>query len=174
MRKPIVLLVAAGALLGSLVTGCATDAPSDELDPGLEAFDDGKYDGPLMPVEAQDDYRLEVRKVETTEAYDEWTVQPELYLKVANAQSPICPSALNCNFDLANVPGQLDFRGTERQWSGAELRDGVEFAVYERKSSGSSFIDELKGLTKIKIGQTGSLRIKPFGKVKSIEFRVTF
>ena len=170
MRKTLQLVVAAGALLG----GCVTEAPSDDLDPGLEAFDDGKYDGPLVPVEGSEDYRIQVRSVETTEDYGAWTVQPELYLKVADAQSPLCPSALNCNFDLANTPGHLNLGSSERAWSGAELRDGVEFKVFERRSTSSGIIDELKGLTKIKIGQTGSLRIKPFGRVKSIEFRVTF
>jgi hypothetical protein len=176
MRKP--LLVASIAVLGGLVAGCV-DAPgstdSGELDPQLEAFDDGKYDGPILAVDAQQDYRIEVRKVETTEDYGEWTVQPDVYLSVNDSRSPSCPSADNCNFDLADVQGDLTDAGSERIWSGDELRDGVEFAVHEVHSDGGGgLIDEIKGLTRIRIGQTGSLRIKPFGKVKSIEFRVEF
>lgn len=176
MRNAIQLLVASTLLAG---TGCISEAPSDEtgeLDPALEAFDDGKYDGPVVGVDAAQDYTIEVRKVETTEDYGEWTVQPELYLTVADARSPICPSAEMCNFDLANQPAPLVINSGERMWTGDELRDGVEFAVHERRpsSSGSGFIDEIKGLTRIRIGQTGSLRIKPFGRVKSIEFRVKF
>ena len=174
MRKPLLV-----ASLFAVMTGCV-DAPTDgmdeALDSQLEAFDDGKYDGPILAVDGAQDYKLEVRKIETTEDYGDWTVQPEVYLSVNDAKSPICPSTLNCNFDLADVHGGLNTSTGERVWMGDELRDGVEFAVHERHwdTSRNSFIDEIKGLTKIRIGQTGSLRIKPFGKVKSIEFRVQF
>ncbi len=169
----------ATAVLGTfaLATGCI-ESPTDgdePLDPSLEAFDDGKYDGPVVAVDAQQDYKIEVRSVATTEDYGEWTVQPGVYLTVADARSPLCPSTLDCNFDLAMVPGSLNVGSSERMWSGAELRDGVEFAVHERRfDSGGGLIDEIKGLTTIRIGQTGSLRIKPFGSVKWIEFRVKF
>lgn len=179
MRKPV--LVASIAVLGQLVVGCV-EAPVDDsadLDSHLEAFDDGKYDGPILPIdESQQDYKIEVRKIETTEDYGEWQVQPELYLKVNDAMSTACPSTLNCNFDLADVPGTLSTAEmAEARWTGRQLRDdGVEFSVVERNwsSDHTSFVDDIKGLLKIKIGQTGSLRIKPFGKVKSIEFRMTF
>jgi hypothetical protein len=177
MHISIRSFVAASVLLGAFIPGCIeSPTEGDEaLDPALEAFDDGKYDGPIVAVAAAQDYKIEVRSVSTTDDYGEWTVQPDLYLTVADAQSPVCPSADNCNFDLANVPGRLNLGSSERMWSGAELRDGVEFAVHERRpASGGGFIDEIKGLTTIRIGQTGSLRIRPFGRVKSIEFRVRF
>ena len=56
-------------------------------------------------------------------------------------------------------------------WSGAELRDGVEFAVHERRfDSGGGLIDEIKGLTTIRIGQTGRAFVVD-GRGYSIQWR---
>lgn len=171
------LLLAATMTSSVLFGGCVTEETDDAaLDPSLEQIDDGKYDGPVLPVDRSGEYSMDVGTIETTQEYGAWTVKPDLYLTVADARTASCPDPSHCNFDLADaMPGQLQLGTSERVWSGDELRDGVEFAIHNRyTNSGGSVVDEVLGLTKIKIGSTGSLKIKPFGRVKSITFRVRF
>jgi hypothetical protein len=170
------LFVTALLICTPFVASCGVEGePEDDLDPSLEVFDDGKYDGPLVALDPDGEYRVEVRAVETSENYAAFPAQPNVFLTVGDARSTNCPSVTNCNFDLAKVPGRMNVSTTERVFTGAELRDGVDFTVHNTFDNGDGgFRDQISGLTKIKIGRTGSLRIRPFGKVKRIEFRIKF
>lgn len=168
-----VTLLAAGLLGGCSGPQDATEA----LDPNLVQIDDGKADGPPVQLHATHDYRIQVNGLEaypdiTDHSLDEWQLppQPALVLTVEDARTTVCDDTV-CTFGPGH-PLNLD-SGEERRFSGQELRDGVAFSVHDM-NSGSSLVDDVIGLTRIHIGQTGSLKIKPFGKVKSITFTIKF
>jgi len=167
-----------GAVLAlGFMTGCAGQQEGlGELDPALEQLEGGKEDGPVTAVQRSSDYQLQIAGVEAV-AGDDWDLDAdsELYVTVEDAQTPLCiTSQLICDYKLEEAPGTLTFDdGMQRRFGGDELRDGVGFAVHMKsRNAGQELKDKLVGFTTIRIGRTGTLKIKPFGSVKSITFTV--
>jgi hypothetical protein len=161
-----------------LAGGCG-ETPSYELDPMLEENDDGKYDGPKVPVELAARYHLQIDSVEVSAAnpdFGDSLAGSRLYVSVQNARTAVCPTALLCSYYESPLSGTLSYDDGERAFSGRELLSGVDISVHE--VDGTSLVSEVRetvaGLTHIPIGRTGSLIIKPFGRVKKITFRLSF
>jgi hypothetical protein len=168
-----------------LAGGCGGQPSLGELDPMLEENPDGKYDGPVVGLEDEGQYRLQIDSVEVSCCEEPASLGDQgLYVTVDNARTAFCPTALLCSYADSPLGGTLRYgEVAERTFSGAELMNGVDVSVH--KVEGTSLLDEIRDsidevrgtyhdLTHIRIGRTGSLTIKPFSRVKKITFRVYF
>src|SRR5688500_8832632 len=170
LRRRLLAMTAIFGLAGGCVAG---QDPGMEIDPSLEQID-GKGDGPRTPIDPDGTYRLEITSVQADEL-NEWLREPALYVATGDARTPTCLAhQLICEY-TQNGRLLLD-DGRERTYSGRELRDGMEYRLFDEggaRSSSSSPVDKLLGINHFSLfGADVSFSVKrPFSSNRTFVIR---